>query len=211
MSNDHDSEVTVQLDSVPEAMSEDPQGDAPQPVGADSLGQVREILLGPVSRDLQRRLDIVEKRLDLIISDLEQKTDSRISETERKLREELDELTSKLGQQGDRQSEQWDRTSEKIEAATTELREQTGALTHEISAVKEELLSKLSRDFDAFKEEVRRETSKTSGGLVDRATLSSLLSDLALRLDGGAKKALDFDESDIDLERLIESRTSGET
>jgi DNA anti-recombination protein RmuC len=211
MSNDHDSEVTVEIDAVSEVMSEAPQGDAPQPVGADSLGQVREILLGPVSRDLQRRLDIVEKRLDLIVRDVEQRTESRIEETERKLREELSDITSKLGQQDARQCEQWDQANEKIEAAAKELREKTGTFTDEISAVKEEVLSKLSRDIDGFKEEVRRETRKRSDGLVDRATLSSLFSELALRLNGEMKKALDFDESEIDLDRLIESRTSGET
>lgn len=211
MSNDHDSEVTVQIDSMSEAMSGAPQGDAPQPVGADSLGQVREILLGPITRDLQCRMDIVEKRLDHIVRDLEQRTDSRIEETERKLREKLSDLAGKLGQLGDRQSEQLDQAKEKIETAATELREKTGALTEELSAAKEELLGKLSRDVDALKEELRRESTKASEGLVDRSTLSSLLSDLALRLDGGAKKALDFDESDIDLERLIESRTGGGT
>jgi hypothetical protein len=211
MSNDHDSDFNVQIEPESEAMSEASQGDAPQPVGPDSLGQVREILLGPVSRDLQRRLDIVEKRLDLIVRDLEQKTESRIEEMERRLRDELSDLTSKLGQQGDRQSEQWDRANEKIEAAATELREKTGALMDEIPVLKEEFLSKLSRDIDTLKEEFRRESKKSSDGLVDRATLSSLFSELALRLDGGVKEALNFDESEIDLDRLIESRTSGET
>ena len=209
MSNDQDTEVIVPMDSISEETSEAPQGDAPQPIGADSLGQVREILLGPVTRDLQCRVDIVEQRLDHIIRDLEQRTDSRIDEAERRLREELGELSSRVGQQADGQSEQWEQANQKIEAGATELREKIGALTDEISAVKGEVLAKLARDVDALKEELRRESTQASDGLVDRATLSSLLSEMALQLDGGAKKALDFEESDIDLERLIETRTGG--
>lgn len=87
MSNSHDSDLRIDPETGFVARS--------RPVetagagGADALGQMREILMGPVSRDLQARLDGLEQRLNEIAGELEAKTNARLKEVEEKLRGDL--------------------------------------------------------------------------------------------------------------------------
>jgi hypothetical protein len=200
-------EMEMPGEAEPDHAEGAPQGDTEKPIAADGLGQVREILLGPVSRNLQDRLQEVERRLEQVVRDLEQIGGSRLEEMERRLQGAVDDAGGKLDRHCEEQAQQARLADEKIDGALGEMRDTAGALRDEISNVKNEVLTTLSREIEACKQEAEARASKLPDEVVDRATLSAVFSEAALRLSGGTKSGIDFDESEFDLDKLIDSRT----
>jgi ElaB/YqjD/DUF883 family membrane-anchored ribosome-binding protein len=207
MTTDQEWGVEMPGDAETERADGVPPCDTEKPIETDGLGQVREILLGPVSRNLRDRLEEVERRLEQVVRDLEQISGSRLEEMDRRFQGGLDEAGNKLDRQGEEQAQQSRLANEKVDGAVKELRETNGALRHEISEVKNEVLTTLFREVEACRKESELRATKVPDEVVDRATLSAVFSEAALRLSGGTKCGIDFDESDINLDNLIDSRS----
>jgi Skp family chaperone for outer membrane proteins len=62
----------------------------------DGIGQVREILVGAVQRDLERRITKLETNVGARVSELQQETRRRIDVLEGHVRTELDALSARV-------------------------------------------------------------------------------------------------------------------
>src|SRR3974390_2556944 len=62
----------------------------------DGIGQVREILVGAIQRDLERRLSRLEAHVGARVVDLQQEVRRRIDVIEAHLRKEIEALSTRL-------------------------------------------------------------------------------------------------------------------
>jgi hypothetical protein len=72
---------------------------APAPSSGGSLEQVREILFGARSRNLEHKLAALEERLELALAGLSEQGARRVDDLERYIKNELAALIEKLGAQ----------------------------------------------------------------------------------------------------------------
>jgi chromosome segregation ATPase len=161
--------------------------------GGASLDKVRDILFGVQMRDYERRFARLEERLLKDTSDLKDEVKKRVDALEQYIRSETGSLGDRLKSERD----------ERVEAAAEGMRElRESSRAHEKrSAQLDEQLSKSQRDLREqildqhrrLSEEIRqkvdevlaalaRETETLRADKTDRATLASLLTEMAMRL-----------------------------
>jgi hypothetical protein len=163
------------------------------PAGGASLDKVRDILFGVQMRDYERRFARLEERLLKDTSDLKDEVKKRIDALDQYIR-------SETGSLGDRLKTEREERVEVAAEGMRELRESSRA--HEKrSAQLDEQLSKSQRDLREqildqhrrLSEEIRqkvddvlaslaREAETLRADKTDRATLASLLTEMAMRL-----------------------------
>jgi exonuclease VII large subunit len=172
--------------------SADAHGAASQP-DVESLSQVREILLGPVSRSIEQRMTRLEERLDQSIRRMEESVSGRAEELQQRLRDETERLDRDMGELRETHSEEMQQTKSEIDLAIDTWQEKAGLLSEELSSVQQ-----LVRD------ELTREAGRLRGELVDRGTLSSLFSEIALRVNGaGGTLTAEPGESEAEIDDLL--------
>jgi len=183
----------------------DPQGglaavsptgeELPTPQELQSLKQVREILVGPLSTELEATVRDLDQRIDRIVGDLSDTTGKRIGAVEDKLQDGLDRMNVEMG------------------SGLEELRGSVKGLVDEMTQLSEKFRSELDRvreQVDQLMETVATklddECRSLRGELVDRASLSAALSEVALRLAGsdGPMHDIDPDHPDIDIDSLLD-------
>jgi hypothetical protein len=159
---------------------------SPQPDG--SLLQLREILVGPLSREFEQRLGRIEQRIDRSILEFIRQTTGRIEELEQRLESRMQQLESGLAELGDG-------TRATVEEMRADLARQADASAEEL----QELGAVLTSDLEG-------KAAMLRGELVDRVSLSAALSEIALRLSGGAQAAgIDPSQPDLDLDELLDA------
>lgn len=189
------------------------QADAPAAQDLSSLKQVREILVGPLSSELEGTVRELDKRLDVTVKEISESSDKRIAAMEDKLQSELE----RMGDEMDGHRNQDRETFEGLERETTsgfeELRRSAKELTEEMAKATEDFrseLGKIREQVDRLVETVSNrlddECLSLRAELVDRASLSAALSEVALRLAGtsGAMHEIDPDRPDIDIDHLLD-------
>ena len=162
------------------------------PAGGASLDKVRDILFGVQMRDYERRFARLEERLLKDTSDLKDEVKKRIDALDQYMRSETGSLGDRLKTERE----------ERVEAAAEGMRElRESSRAHEKrSAQLDEQLSKSQRDLREqildqhrrLSEEIRLKVddvlaslAREAGparGQADRATLASLLTEMAMRL-----------------------------
>jgi hypothetical protein len=180
MSDEHNPNRGPRIDPRTGFATDISQADEPSLLDAGSLHQVREILLGPISRELEQRLDQMQRNL-------EEKIAGRVEEVKGRIRQEA---------------------MMEISSAVNELREVAGSrqstrdeLSREIGSLRQEI-EKLSAKSAC---ELAEEAGRIRDEMLDRDTLVSLLTEGAARLKGPATEALtlEFDEREVDLDELL--------
>lgn len=167
---------------------------SPEPIDA-GLEKVREIVIGPHARDVEKRLARLEQALGREIAGLREELLRRVDTLERFMRTELDalnerlaaeqrargadvqNLTAELRQAAQVQGQRVDELADRTAKSGRELRElvldQSKALRDELKGAESMVLSVM-----------RDETRALDHGKVDRGALAELLTELASRLAG---------------------------
>jgi exonuclease VII large subunit len=152
---------------------------AQQPDDA-SLHKIREILVGPTTRAVDQRLDGFRKQIEATVEAVDKKHQESLEQARRAFETRFDEL-----------------------------RRQAGAISEAISKLQTEMRQSLDREFETMRVEQAHQVLSLRAELVDRQTMASIFSEMALRV-GCAMDAASIDPGrpDADLEALIEQRTS---
>jgi len=102
----------------------DPMNETGAPAeGQQDLNQVRELLVGPVTRDLQQRLSQMEQRLDRTVRELEKTVDARVAEMQKRIDDEM----AKLEQRAENLTEEMSQARESVELELLQQGEQLRA------------------------------------------------------------------------------------
>jgi hypothetical protein len=168
------------------APTERPQGDVAEGMGVGNVEKIRDILFGAQMRDYEKRFARMEKRLQDDLADLRDDTGKRFASLENYIKKEIESLhdatkllEKKLG-----------KTGEKLSSTARDLRrqilDQSKSLSDDIRKKHEEASAALDR--------VAQELGEDKA---DRAALSELFTEMAMRLtnDDALKLNLERDDS----------------
>jgi seryl-tRNA synthetase len=165
---------------------------------AGNVDKIREILFGGQMRDYDRRFARLEERLLKESNDLRESTRQSVAALEAFVKQEFQSLSSRL------QAEQKNREGS-IESVTRELHDTAKTLDTKLNQfdtqttqTQSELRHQLLEQSKSLSEEIRRKTDEVSAlvdrevkdlnhGKTDRASLSALFTEVALRLNNDFK------------------------
>ncbi len=162
--------------------------------GAGSLDKVREILFGSQARDYEKRFAKLEERLIKESHDLKDEVRSRFDSLEIYIKKELDAVSDKLKAEHGERKESDNQIARDLKDLTKAFEKKSSQLDDQISKnqrdIREQLLDqskKLSDDIRQKHEEalasLDREAQELRFDKTDRATLASMFTELAMRLN----------------------------
>jgi len=149
--------------------------EAPHPVEASSMDQVRDILFGAQLKDLETRFQRQEERFIREINDARDALKKRLDSLENFMKSENASLLNRIREEGaERDSEIKNEQRERSESLKNEQRERMDAfaqLTKDLASTVESFerkLAKLSGVLDATERELRQLLITESGSLADK-------------------------------------------
>lgn len=163
------------------------------PQSGASLDQVREILFGSHTRNFEQRLTQVERGLEQAVSNLTDEMTGRIDKLDNLIKNELKDLLDKLGKQREERSALFQQLKNEIESSCGALEKRIDELSERVDNVHNDTQGELRRQVETineemeqkvggFKQDLTTEAGRLRAEMVDRTALSSLFSELALRM-----------------------------
>lgn len=175
--------------------SEDRSPSAPQAEDspAGNIDKVRDILFGGQMRDYERRFARLEERLLQETSDLREEVRRRLGALEQFVKQETESLTDRIRAEHDARSDATKDLAEDARNTAKAFEKRTGQIDDTISRVQRELRQQLldlhqnlsddtRQKIDDVVARLNRASTELRNDKTDRATLASLLTEMALRL-----------------------------
>jgi hypothetical protein len=174
-----------------------PAVDSAAPLADDSAGnidKVRDILFGGQMRDYERRFQRLEGRLTQEIAELKDDVRKRLAALEQFMKQEAASLADRISTEHDERTSATKDLSREARESAMAFEKKTGQLDDQIGRVQRELRQQVlelqQRMSDDLREKVddvlarlTREASELRSDKTDRATLASLLTEMAMRLN----------------------------
>jgi hypothetical protein len=162
--------------------------------GAGSLDKVREILFGSQARDYEKRFAKLEERLIKESSDLKDEVRRRFDSLETYIKNELDAISDRVKAEHGERQESDNQIARDLNDLTKAFEKKSSQLDDQIGKnqrdIREQLLDqskKLSDDIRQKHEDalasLERESRELRLDKTDRATLASMFTELAMRLN----------------------------
>lgn len=179
------------------ADQENNSADAPEaaaePTG-NSLEQIREILFGSQSRDIDDRLQAMNDQFFEAMGNLRSTLTERSDALQHKLEQEIRGLHDELNSYRREQQQRSDGLDEKLNNTANDLRQQLGALRETLSGTEqsvredmnrgfEELKANFNKRMDELREQMQQNLSQLSSSTVKRRALSEALLQLSSQFD----------------------------
>jgi hypothetical protein len=161
----------------------------------EGIGQVRELIVGNQIREIESRFGLTEERIVKETVEMRDDIRRRFDTLEHFIKHEAGALNGRVGDESKHRKEADQRLGEeskqnisRIEERLARLEEQSAARDHELRQLILDECKKLSEEIRQKHEDVttqlRNESRQLRAAKTDRSTLASLLTDMALRLDG---------------------------
>jgi hypothetical protein len=161
-----------------------------------NIDKIRAILFGNQMRDYDTRFNRLEERLGKDVAELRDDLRRRGDSLESYVRQEVEALSSRIRNEYAERSESvkdlsgtLDNLSKVVEKRTRQLDEELNRgqrdLRQQILEQGKATSDKLRANYEEIAQLLERELSQLRAGKVDRASLASLLTDLAIRLSNG--------------------------
>lgn len=158
-----------------------------------NIDKVRDILFGSQMRDYERRFARLEERLLQETSELRDDVRRRLSALEQFVRQETESLADRIRTEQEERSDATRDLAEDARNAAKAFEKKAGQLDDAIGRVQRELRQQLLELHQNMSDDVRRkvddvlarlaqESSVLRADKTDRATLASLLTEMAMRL-----------------------------
>jgi seryl-tRNA synthetase len=182
--------VDTKLDRTLSTKADAPAADD---LGTGNIDKVRDILFGGQMRDYERRFARLEERLLQETTEMKDDVRKRLSALEQFLRQEVESLADRIRAEHDERTDaDKDLASEARDTAKA-LEKKAGALDDHLGRVQRDLRQQLLELHQRMSDELRQKTDEVLARLMqeatelrtdktDRATLASLLTEMAMRL-----------------------------
>jgi seryl-tRNA synthetase len=172
------------------------KADAPatDDLGTGNIDKVRDILFGGQMRDYERRFARLEERLLQETTEMKDDVRKRLSALEQFLRQEVESLADRIRAEHDERTDADKDLANEARDAAKALEKKAGALDDHLGRVQRDLRQQLLELHQRMSDELRQKTDEVLARLMqeatelrtdktDRATLASLLTEMAMRLN----------------------------
>ena len=187
--------------------------EANQAPDLSSLKQVRDILVGPLSTEIEQTVRELDQRLDRSMVEFSETTSKRVDAVEARFKGEFERLNGEVGSQNERSRDRIGQLEREMNSGLDDLRESLITLTGDLEKASESFRDELDKVREHVGQVVESvttrlddESRRLQDEMVDRSSLSAALSEVALRLAGssGHLHDSDPDRPDIDLDHLLD-------
>lgn len=163
--------------------------------GTENVGKIRDIIFGANMREYDERFARLDEQLNKEVKRLRDETDTRMDKFEDYVRDELGKLSDKLtAEKKERQEEEkgiGNDMSALEDRLTTAIGDVDAQLAHDAQEIRENLreqAKELMNSMRQLQDDLSTALDKQSGVLrdakVDRAALSDMFTEMAMRLNG---------------------------
>lgn len=184
---------------------------------AAGMDQLRGILLGPIAQDLQLKLTQLGQRLDGSLLELDRRTAERVTEVERELTERMDLLAAEMAEHREEHEAALRHMMEEFQTGSDTLTERLESLAHRLTEERRQELNMIQDDLQKLSENMTtqlvNEIQVMREETIDRESLSTALSEIALRLSTGSEIVVAQPEATdvgMDLEAAIDAASRTE-
>lgn len=161
----------------------------------DSLHQIRDIIVGPQLRELNRRLEKIESDLRTLQEEMHHRMNETRNALSKELRIAVESLARKIGSLSLATQQEWTDLRQQFEQAETRLSNRLRALDKEIEAGITSLQKEFSQTLDKFREEMQnlrtqiheeldRRLSMLESVEISKDEMAEILFELGMRLKG---------------------------
>jgi hypothetical protein len=169
------------------------RGAPAEAAGTGSIDKVRDILFGSQVREFERRFARLEERIAREASDLKEAMKTRLDALELYVKKETESLAEQMRAEHEDRIEADGNLSREAKDAARSLERRTTALDDQLSKSQRELRQLLLEQHQRLTDDLRRKTDEVLAALAreaqelrndkaDRATIASLLTEMAMRL-----------------------------
>lgn len=169
-----------------------------EPAEAGNLDQIRDILFGVQSRDLDKRISRLEERLVMETADLRDDIKRRLDALELYTRTELAALADRLKAEAGERANAIDDVVRAISDTTKSLERQNAQSDEQSAKGQRDLREQILDRSKSLAEDIRRTSESLSAALerrfdtlenqkADRTSVAALLSEMAMRLTSDLK------------------------
>jgi len=166
-----------------------------EPVDGGNMDKIRDILFGQQSRDIEKRIARLEERLAKEVTDLRDEYRRRFDALELYARKELEALTDRVSVEQAERTAAVDSVNRGLSDVVRSLERQIGQLDVQVAKGQRDLREQNLEQSKGLAEDIRKTSENLSGALgraiealrhekADRAAVSTLLTEMALRLSG---------------------------
>jgi seryl-tRNA synthetase len=162
--------------------------------GTGNIDKVRDILFGGQMRDYERRFARLEERLVKETAELKDDVRQRLAALESFVRQEGESLAARITSEQEERTDATKRLAHDASESVKAFEKKTGQLGDQIGRVQRDLRQQvldlqqtmsddLRRKIDEVLAQLGRESGELRHEKADRATLASLLTEMAMRLN----------------------------
>lgn len=160
---------------------------------AASVEKIRDILFGVQMRDYERKFTRLEERLAKDTADLKEDVKKKLTAFDVFVKQELESLSSRLKSEHDHREAAIRELAQELKDLKQALAQRTSQLDEQQAAAQRETRQQMLDQYRTLSEEIAQKADEASAALqresgelrhekADRAALSSLFTELALRL-----------------------------
>ena len=192
--------------AVPAQDHPEPGGSAEVHSEAGSLNHVRNILIGPITQTFEQKLNQLEQRVDQSMRDFSEKTSVRIDKLEKRTDDGLVRLNEEIKGDRDRHSKAAEQLKQECDAAVNAMRQKVEKLFKQYESTQAEFAeatrAKMEQLSTTLTGQLDTQVGQLRCELVDRVSLASAFSEVAMRLSGAAEEMV-IDEADPEIDAAL--------
>jgi len=170
-----------------------PRDEGAEVLGSGNLEQVREILFGAHSRNVEKRLARLEEELPKRVAEIREELKRGVATLEAYARREIDALNDRLRTEVSDRGTGDERLAAKVEESTKGWRKEVAQLGEGATAAQRDLRQQLLDQSKRFDDEIQRRTDDLAAALAraveelrsekaDRKAVAGVLHEVAMRL-----------------------------
>lgn len=178
------------------------------PLESGSVDKIRDIIFGNQMRDYEKRFAHLEERIFQEIRGLRDDTGNRLNTMESYIQREIDSLSERLNTEQKLRAESFEKVTDEFKAAAKAISESIERLDDRQSQDSRDFRQQLLEQSKSVSSEIIKKHQESSAALdhsvqeldadkVDRATLSELLMEMAVRISDDLAAKLKLESSDL--------------
>lgn len=179
--------------------------------GVENVDKIRDILFGNQMRDYERKFTRLEERIMKEVTRLREESDKRFDDLETYLNKEVESISMRLNNEqkarseaekllGDEMSKSFKLLEQKLTDMDNQFSDTTRELRQQILDQSKILSSEISKKYDETNQTLERSAEELREEKMDRTALSSLLTELAIRISDTSMQNMGLNEQSYDIE-----------